>query len=378
MFVLASGWTAWSFAVVAGALVFTIALLATFLRYRGWPFYPRAWFRLFVIRPFWYLQLMLPLVSGAGLLGLLIGLPFGAPQYLGRLFASIVFAAFGLFLIAGYFGSQRLRVRALVATIPGLPESFEGFSIAQISDVHVGPHLSKRFLARAASITQELRADMIAVTGDLLDDRWEDVEEYKRWFGSLTAASGVFAIPGNHDIYSGWRQVEAALRAIGGLDLLVNESRVITRGTDSIAIAGTGDPAATRTGPLAMSAGDAAPDIAKTLSAIPAGTTVIALAHNPALWPALAARGVALTLSGHTHWGQLAIPRFAWSAATPFLEHAMGSYKENDSLLYVHPGTGYWGLPFRLGASAEIALITLRKGPAVITVESAVRGHEKK
>lgn len=373
MFVLASGWTAWSFWVVAGALVFTFALLTTFFRYRGWPFYPGAFFRLFVIRPFWYLQLMLPLVAGAGMLGLIIGAPSGAPMFVGRLFASVVFLAFGLFLFAGYLGSRRLRVREVTVAIPGLPESFDGFTIAQISDVHVGPHLSKRFLARVASITQGLGADVIAVTGDLLDDRWEDVEDYERWFGALRAPSGVYAIPGNHDIYSGWPRVEAELRRIEGLDLLVNDSRIIRRGADSIAIAGTGDPAATRRAPFAVGAGDAAPDIAKTLSGIPADTTVIALAHNPALWPQLAARGVALTLSGHTHWGQLAIPHVGWSAATPFLQHAMGSYRENHSLLYIHPGTGYWGLPFRLGATAEIALITLRRGPAEIAIRVRAR-----
>jgi predicted MPP superfamily phosphohydrolase len=89
---------------------------------------------------------------------------------------------------------------------------------------------------------------------------------------------------------------------------------------------------------------------------------VVAFAHNPALWPALADHGVALTLSGHTHWGQLAFPRRGWSLASPFLEHAMGAFQRGDSLLYVHPGTGFWGIPFRLGAFPEIALVTLRRG----------------
>jgi predicted MPP superfamily phosphohydrolase len=367
LFVLASGWTPWSLWVAAGALLFTIALLATFLRNRGWPFYPTAAFRLFVVRPFWYLQLMLPIVSGAGLLGLVIGLLFRAPLATGRVFASVAFSAFALFLLAGYFGSRRLRVRHVLASIPELPQSFDGFTIAQISDLHVGPHLSKRFLARAVRITQELNADAIAVTGDLIDDRWEDVAEYARWFGSLHAPSGVFAIPGNHEIYSGWAQVDAALRRLDGVELLVNQSRVITRGADSIAIAGTGDPAA-RNSLFPYSADSAAPDIPRTLASIPPGMTVIALAHNPALWPLLAARGVTLTLSGHTHWGQLAIPRIAWSAASPFLEHAMGAYTENGCLLYIHPGTGYWGLPFRLGATAEVALITLKRGASGIEI----------
>src|SRR4029079_18653797 len=88
------------------------------------------------------------------------------------------------------------------------------------------------------------------------------------------------------------------------------------------------------------------------------------LAHNPALWPALAARGVALTLSGHTHWGQFALPRLGWSLASPFLRHAMGAHHEREALLYINPGTGYWGIPFRLGALPEVTLVTLRRGEA--------------
>jgi hypothetical protein len=71
---------------------------------------------------------------------------------------------------------------------------------------------------------------------------------------------------------------------------------------------------------------------------------------------------VDLTLSGHTHWGQLAFPRLGWSLANPFLELAMGAHTSGESLLYIHPGTGYWGLPFRLGHSAQVAIITLERG----------------
>ena len=70
-----------------------------------------------------------------------------------------------------------------------------------------------------------------------------------------------------------------------------------------------------------------------------------------------------LTLSGHTHWGQLALPKLGWSMASPFLEHAMGGHEKGNSLLYINPGTGYWGLPFRLGAWSEITQVTLRTAP---------------
>jgi uncharacterized protein len=140
--------------------------------------------------------------------------------------------------------------------------------------------------------------------------------------------------------------------------VLANQSRTVTRNGATLAIAGTGDPAAGHDG------ANGGVDIEATLSQVPAGVPVLALAHNPALWPALAQRGVALTLSGHTHWGQLALPQFGWSAASPFLAHAMGGHTAGGSLLYINPGTGYWGIPFRLGAWAEITLVTLRSAPA--------------
>jgi predicted MPP superfamily phosphohydrolase len=85
------------------------------------------------------------------------------------------------------------------------------------------------------------------------------------------------------------------------------------------------------------------------------------LAHNPALWPPLTARGARLTLSGHTHHGQLSIPALKWSLASPFLEFAMGEHARGASRLYIHPGTNHWGLPMRLGAWPEVAIVTLKR-----------------
>jgi predicted MPP superfamily phosphohydrolase len=78
----------------------------------------------------------------------------------------------------------------------------------------------------------------------------------------------------------------------------------------------------------------------------------------------LADRGVELTLSGHTHYGQMAIPRLGWSLASPFVEHAMGRHRQGGSELYINPGTNYWGIPFRLGTPAEVTVLTLRRGSA--------------
>ena len=112
--------------------------------------------------------------------------------------------------------------------------------------------------------------------------------------------------------------------------------------------------------------GGPAPDIARTVADIPAGSFSIVLAHNPALWPALAERGVHLTLSGHTHHGQLATK--TWSLASVFVKLAMGWHQQNGSLLYISPGTNYWGIPFRVGALPEVTVLILRRGDTATIV----------
>ena len=350
-----------SLAVLAFALVSTAPLVA-FLVWRGWPFYPGAAFRLLVVRPFWYTQLLLPVVSGAGLAGALVGLPFGRAQLAGRLLAAAALAVGAAVLVAGYLGSRRLVERSVEAMVPGLPPEFDGLTISQVSDLHIGPHTSRRFLRRVRETIARHAPDVVAVTGDLIDDRAEDVHAYAAALGEVRAPEGVLMIPGNHDVYAGWEAVERNLRAALEGRVLVNDVHVLRRGEATLALVGTGDPAGR--GGLHGKPSRVAPDVDRALAGVPSGATVVALAHNPVLWPALAARGVALTLSGHTHWGQLALPQLGWSLAGVFLPHAMGGHQERDSLLYISPGTGYWGIPFRIGALPEVTLVTLRRADA--------------
>jgi predicted MPP superfamily phosphohydrolase len=357
--VLAAGLFPGALAWLVAVAIYTTVPIAAFIKWRGWPFYPGAAFRLLVVRPFWYTQLILPVVSAAGLLGLLGGAPFGEAIFAGRVVAGVALVFVAVMLGAGYLGAGHLVVRQVDVAVPGLAPEFEGLRIAQLSDLHIGPHTSRRFLRRIVSATRELAPDLIAVTGDLIDDRAEDVASYARALGSMTAPLGVYMIPGNHDVYAGWDEVERGLRAADLGTVLVNDAHVLHRGDAAIALVGTGDPAGGARG-----SSRSAPDVERALARVPQGATVIAFAHNPKLWPQLAARGVALTLSGHTHWGQFAMPMLGWSLASPFLEHAMGAHVERDALLYISPGTGYWGIPFRLGASPEVTLVTLRAAVA--------------
>ena len=335
-------------------VLLTLAPLGVFITTRAAGLYAGAAVRLLVFRPLSYAQFFVLLLAPVGIVGALAGLPFGRAGAAGR--AAVLGA--GVLLVAawvsGYAGSRRLEVRRLVAALPGLPQALEGLVIAQISDLHVGPHTSRRYLECVRSAVRDAGPDLIAVTGDLVDDFPRDAEHYAAALGSLAAPLGVFAIPGNHEVYSGWGDLRPRLEALP-LTLLVNRAVHLQRDGAGFVVAGTGDPAGGR-------GGEVGADVERTLRGVPGGSFVLALAHNPALWPELAQRGVALTLSGHTHWGQLAFPRLGWCLASPFLELAMGAHRRGDSLLYIHPGTGYWGIPFRLGHAAQVAVITLRRG----------------
>ncbi|HLA63761.1 MAG TPA: metallophosphoesterase, partial [Rhodothermales bacterium] len=261
----------------------------------------------------------------------------------------------------GYLGTRRLVVRPLEVRFPHLPAGLDGLRIVQLTDLHVGPHTPRRHLARIEQAVRDARPDLIVLTGDQVDDFARDVEPLGRAFGALSAPLGVVAIPGNHDVYAGWAAVRRGMERLGWR-VLVNEAIPVEHNGARFWLAGTGDPAG-RGGPAGTDS-SVVPDVPRTLAAVPAGAFTVALAHNPALWPELAARGVELTLSGHTHHGQLSIPRKGWSVASVFLEHAMGEYRQDPSVLYVSPGTNYWGIPFRIGALPEVTVVTLRRAPA--------------
>lgn len=362
---LPGGWlTLMGFALIGAAPLLVV------LRGFGGLHYPSAFERVWILRPFWYLQLALPLLGLSALIGVIVGLPFGAAGALGRWMMLAVSVVLIVTACVGYVGSRWLVVKELVAEHPDLPAELDGLRIVQISDLHVGPHTSKRFLTRVVQAVDAARPELIAITGDQVDDHAPDVQHFAAAFGALHAPLGVYAIAGNHDVYAGWRSVRAGLEAMG-VTVLVNDALELQRGTGRFWLAGTGDPAGL--GWDRGGAAAAAPDIARTLAHVPADAFTVALAHNPALWPALGKRGVALTLSGHTHYGQLSIPRLNWSLASPFLAHAMGHHRAGHSLLYINPGTNYWGLPLRIGALPEVTVVTLRRTTGDAEIRPASR-----
>lgn len=283
------------------------------------------------------------------------------PQQAGRWAVGAMGVVVAVAAVWGYAGSRRLVVRPLDVSLPALPAGLEGMRIVQLSDLHVGPHTSRRHLARIAEAVRSAEPDLIVLTGDQVDDYARDVEPLGRALDGLSAPLGVIAVAGNHDVYAGWGAVRQGMERLGWR-VLVNEAVPVERQGATLWVAGTGDPAG-RGGPAGADAG-VVPDVERTLAAVPRGAFTLALAHNPALWPELAARGVELTLSGHTHYGQLAVPRLGWSMASLFLDLAMGVHRRGDSVLYINPGTNFWGIPFRIGALPEVTVVTLRRGDA--------------
>jgi predicted MPP superfamily phosphohydrolase len=330
--------------------------------------YPSSFVRCTLFRLFWYSQFLVVMLIPLVVVAFVLGLPFGAGADAGRV--AVLWGAPALVLLGlwGYVGSKGMVVRHLEAHLPSLPAALDGLRIVQLSDLHVGPHTSPAHLRRVAEETMRAEPHLIAHTGDQVDDYPRDMEVFAKYFGHLSAPLGVHAIAGNHDVYAGWPAVKRGLEQMGA-NVLVNRAVPLKHNGVEFWLAGTGDPAGTQMDRMYRNNGDsAAPDIAKTLSGIPRGAFYMVLAHNPMLFGPLAARGAPLTLSGHTHYGQLAIPKLTWSLASPFLRFAMGAHVVNGSVLYINPGTNYWGIPFRIGTPPEVTVLTLRRsadGPSI-------------
>ena len=343
---------------MAAAWALSVVPLFVLIRNIATGRYPSARVRLWMFRVFWYAQLLMLALALSSSVGFLVGLPFGGGALGGRLVIFVVLPALVVLGLWGYVGSRRLVVRDVILTPRSLPSALDGLRIVQLSDLHVGPQTSRTQLERIAKATEAAQPHIIAYTGDQVDDHPRDIDYFAAAFGHLRAPLGVYAIAGNHDVYAGWGAVRRGLESTG-ITVLVNRAVPLQYQGATFWLAGTGDPAG---GQFMRGQESGAPDIDLTLAQVPTEAFCLALAHNPALFPALAQHGVAVTLSGHTHHGQFSIPSRDWSLASVFLEYAMGTYDRNGSLLYISPGTNFWGIPFRIGALPEVTVVTLRAG----------------
>ena len=234
---------------------------------------------------------------------------------------------------------------------PKLPRAFEDLRIAQVADVHAGVFMPPERLASVRSLVESLQPDIVVFTGDQLDRREVDAELFVHGFAGISAPLGVFGILGNHDHLAGADLATGALAAVG-ITPLVNQTAVIQRGPARLLIAGIDDLDAI---------GGSGPDFS-VIRSLPADIRLL-LCHQPNGWHAGRAAGADITLSGHTHGGQIAFPSRGVNVArlgTPFIA---GPYRRDSDLLYVSRGVGVGAVPLRLGSPPEVDLITLHRGP---------------
>jgi predicted MPP superfamily phosphohydrolase len=247
------------------------------------------------------------------------------------------------------------HVAKVTVPISKLPKTFSGFKIAMLSDLHVGLFTRPSRLRQFIRIALANQPDLLVIAGDITDDNAYYIPKFLRCLKQVDAGIPMVAILGNHDLYGGGHETVAKLKG-SRLRILVNEGFPLKRGKASLWIAGLSDYAARRHNRFH----DLLPDLGKTLKGKPKGAPTILLAHQPHAFEEAAKHKVELTLSGHTHGGQLGIRVLDWSLAKTFTPWHMGHFKKGLSQLYVTVGTGFWMVPFRFGLPPEISILELR------------------
>lgn len=263
--------------------------------------------------------------------------------------ASWVLIASVIVLILGVAIAMRgPRLRRVSIPIAGLHPDLHGYTIAQLTDIHVGRYIGRNYVARSVELAMRFDPDLIAVTGDVVDGSVDKLRPHVAPLQALSRSGRAFLVLGNHDCYSGPLEWIAHFRSLG-LHVLLNEHVTLKKGAARIQLGGVLDPAARvtqlREGPR--------PELARGRDR---ADLRVLLAHNPQVAPAAAREGFDLQLSGHTHAGQF----FPWTLVVRLIhKHVVGLSMEGRMRVYVSPGTGSWGPPVRFGTRTEVTLLKL-------------------
>lgn len=254
---------------------------------------------------------------------------------------------------------EDFRVRRLEIGIANLPSALDGATIAHVSDMHVGRFTTGGVLRRMTAAVNDLHADIVLLTGDLINSSLDELPEAVATVRQFSAPGGVYTIEGNHDLFNGREEFEQRVRA-SGLSLLVNETAEIKLRGHPVSLLGLrwGGPGIYGARPRSTEEGIRA-SLAELLVGRNPDAFPILLAHHPHAFDGAVDAGIPLTLAGHTHGGQLMLNEETGFGPMMF-RYWSGLYTRGDSHLVVSNGVGNW-FPLRTSAPAEIIQITLRR-----------------
>ncbi|MDE3197899.1 MAG: metallophosphoesterase [Acidobacteriota bacterium] len=247
----------------------------------------------------------------------------------------------------------RFHVKELDLPVPNLPRDFEGLRVAQISDLHVSPFLSVRDAGRAVDMANELKPHLTLVTGDLISEAGDPLDATIAELARLRADLGVLGCLGNHEVYADCEDYATAQARRVGIEILRSEARRLKRGSATISIAGV-DFQSFRHREAYLRG-------AERLIAL--GMANILMSHNPDVFPVAVRKGFDSVISGHTHGGQVTVEILnqTLNVVRFFTPYVAGLYRLRGRSCYVTAGIGTIGMPVRLGAPPEIALLRLRQ-----------------
>jgi predicted MPP superfamily phosphohydrolase len=295
----------------------------------------------------------------------------GRREFLAKVGLAVAALPFGAILYGAWRGKYDYQVREYELSFNDLPEAFDGYTITQLSDIHVGSFDDREEVAYAVKLANDQQSDLILFTGDLVNNEAKEMNGWEDIFGSLTAKDGVYSVLGNHDYgdYVQWDSKEAKeenmqqlykVQKDMGWRLLLDENEKITRGADSISLVGVQNWGGGRFPKYG--------DLQKAAAGLSKEEFKVLLSHDPTHWDLQVKndeKKYHLTLSGHTHGMQfgIEIPGFIKLSPAWFIyKKWAGIYKEADQFLNVNRGFGFLGYSGRAGIWPEITVITLKKG----------------
>jgi uncharacterized protein len=242
-----------------------------------------------------------------------------------------------------------VRITTHDVSVPNLPAAFDGFTIVQMTDTHLGTFVSPKSLRTQVDRVNALNPDLVLLTGDFVSVNKRAIPAIARVFSGLSAKHGVYAVLGNHDYWVDASAMTAALRE-GGIPVLFNESRKVSLGKEHVWLAGLDD------------LWEGSHDYDRAFDGIPPAAVCIAMAHNPDTISYVKNRSIALMVTGHTHGGLVSFPfvgpLFSVTKLSP--KYSSGMFTFGNTRMFVCRGMGS-GTPFRYRCPPEIAVFTLHR-----------------